>query len=116
MPALPSRAREPMIAKIATATLALLTLAAVLAPASSADPIGVGDCHKSGACASACLRDDCATPGDWLVCVGVSYEVPACAHDPTADHIQSADLRCMGAPCDVGNAVCWILLHAWCLG
>jgi hypothetical protein len=77
----------PMIGRLALAALALVTLAALLAPATSADPIGVGDCQKSGACASLCANHTAAScGGEWLVCIGVSYETPACAHDPTADH------------------------------
>src|ERR1051326_6672063 len=52
-----------MIGRLALAALALVTLAALLAPATSADPIGVGDCQKSGACASLCANHTAASCG-----------------------------------------------------
>lgn len=103
---------------IAKATLALLVLAAaVTAPAVAATTVGVGDCSKAGACASACVgSDDC--PGyDNLACAGFSYQLPACVHDPTTYTVDSTSAeRCMGPVCDAINAVCYIATKQWCLG
>lgn len=104
-----------MIAKL-TVSLLVLTAAVALAPAASADPFGAGDCQKSGLCAGGCV--DVRTPcgdGD-VACVGVSYEVPQCVGGLDEASAGGADLRCLGAPCDAINAVCWLLLHARCVG
>ena len=105
---------------IAKATLALLVLATAVTalPAVAATTVGVGDCSKAGACASACVgSDDC--PGyDNLACAGLSYQMPACVHDPTTYTIDSSASagRCMGEVCDAINTVCWVALKTWCVG
>jgi hypothetical protein len=63
-------------------TLALALAATCLAGAASADPFVVGNCQKNGACAGGCVS---LTTPCWdhnLLCVGISYQVPFCVHDP----------------------------------
>jgi hypothetical protein len=107
-----------MIAKT-TVTLLLLATAIIAVPTVAATAVGVGDCSKAGACAAVCVgSDDCPGYGN-LACAGVSYQMPACVHDPTTytlDSASAAESRCMGPVCDAVNAVCWIALKTWCVG
>lgn len=102
-----------MIARL-TIGLLVLTAFAAVAPAASATPFGAGDCSKGGLCAGGCvgLTTECGDGS--LVCVGISYQVPQCVGSTAA--IASPELRCMGLPCDVINAVCYTLTHQWCVG
>jgi hypothetical protein len=104
-----------MIAKL-TVSLLVLTAFAALAPTASADPFGAGDCQKSGLCAGGCvdLRTDC---GGNIACVGISYQVPQCVSSP--DEVSTGGdvgLRCLGLPCDIINAVCYVATHHACVG
>jgi hypothetical protein len=102
-----------MIAKL-TLGLIVLTAFAGLVPAASADPFGAGDCSKGGLCVGGCvgLRTECGDNS--VACVGVSYQVPQCVGSTAA--VAAPDARCIGLPCDVINAVCWVALHTWCVG
>lgn len=47
----------------------------------SADQYNVGNCQKSGACASVCIHDaDTACWNEGDVCLTFSYEVPFCLY------------------------------------
>jgi hypothetical protein len=78
--------------RILLATTLLLTLAGLaLAGTASADHFGVGDCQKNGECAGGCV--DVTTPCNrYLVCFGISYEVPFCVQPPP--------LTITGGPCN----------------
>lgn len=106
-----------MFGKLATALL-VLSAALALGPAASAETVEVGDCSKSGLCAGACVGADDCPRYDNLACVGVSYQMPQCVHDPTTYTTDSASFvsKCMGEVCDLVNVVCYRVLKTWCVG
>ena len=104
-----------MIAKL-TVSLILLPAVAAFAPSAAANPFGAGDCQKSGLCVGGCVDLTTPCPHGELACVGVSYQVPQGVTSPDEVSTGDAGLRCLGLPCDVINAVCWVALHTQCVG